>query len=159
MNDQFAPFLAKILGNANAVAKENAKEQVYDKAKHACHVHIGRKRIPACELPGREVIEVKEDYNSLTLLLTDGQYVHITAEAGYDNYIDFDTATNLEIEDAHNYGVLPDDLYVAMKDAQAIHQGINEERNAIRRLQQAVIDLGPEKAASFIAALKPEEGK
>jgi hypothetical protein len=161
MNNEsgFTPFLANLLDNANKVAEENGKEKAYQKAKHDCHVYIGQRRLPLSELPSRDVKATHRDYNSITIVTEDLWYIHITAEPDYGGGIDFDSDAQLDLEDAHKYGILPDSLYDAMEEAETEYDALTRDRKALAALRKAIKDLGPKEAALFIASIQTGEFK
>jgi hypothetical protein len=154
---EFAPFLDRILDNANKVVDENKKEVTYEEAKHKAHVLIGQKQIHLQDLVGNTIKEVHTDYNGFTLVTETGMFVHVTAHEGYEGSVDLDTHAHLEIKDAFDIDILPKDVYDDFKAKEDAYYKRNTDRNARSRLQTAVADLGPAEAQKFFDELKARQ--
>lgn len=122
-----------------------------DKARHACHVHIGQQRVALEDLLSHKIKATHADYDYVTIVTEDNRYVCIETGPGCDGCVDVCHSGFLEIEDAYNYGVLPTILYTAMRAAQQAYLAATRERDATDNLRRALKALSPEKAAEIVA--------
>lgn len=124
----------EILGPANALTEREKLKEAVKKAEHLAMVHIGQQRASIDDLPDVKAIAVHHDYESFTILTECGKYIRVAAEESYGS-IDLCTESNISIPDALAWGILPTELFDAIKEA----EGVMDEYTQLQQ-QNAKID-------------------
>jgi len=110
------------------------------KAREAAQKHIRELNIDVEDLKFKNIKKIHASYSSVTFITEMGQYVVIEIDENYGNP-EF-MFSDMDIEDAHQEGILPDRLYQPLKDAEQALRDYRNEEAAKRKLVEVVRELG-----------------
>ena len=131
---------------------KNKLETDYEKATTHLHAFIKLRSIDPENLPQYKVQKVVMDYNCMTIITDTCHYVHVSAEPGYHDSVDFGVGQP-DIEDAHDMGILSQEQYDEYKKAQQAYlkqqRGVGT-RNRVKRL---ILDVGASNVQQYLDAL------
>ena len=113
-----------------------------NKAKHAAHVYIGLARIDIQGVLDTKIAEIIVGYEQVVLITEDEKYVVIEAKAYYDSGPYIDHEEHLSINDAYDYGILPDSLYAPLQIAETARDEFYKEQQKARRLREVISENG-----------------
>ena len=142
MNDEQRKQLVKMCDSINRDVDKNKLETRFDAVGRQLQEFIKLRSIHPENLPQYKVQKVVMDYNCMTIITDDRHYVHVSADPGYEGCVDFGASDCLDIEDAHNMGILSQEQYDEYKKAQQAHLGQRRKINARTRLTQFVREVG-----------------
>jgi hypothetical protein len=142
-----------MLGPINAQAAKNKVETDHEKAIAHLHAFIKQQRVDPEELSDHTIQKVSRDFESMTILTESGHYLHVSAERGYGDSIDFSVTGHPDIEDAYQMGILSQEQYDVYKDAQQTYLGQRRTIDARTRLTNFVRELGADTVQAHLDEL------
>jgi hypothetical protein len=89
----------------------------------------------------------------MTIITRSGQYVHVSAEPGYRDGVDFCTSDTPDIEDARDMGILSKEQYDEYKDAQQAYLRQRRKINTRDRLERLVREAGAGNVQEYLNEL------
>ena len=149
MTDKQRNHLVQMLGPINAQAAKNKLEADFEAAKKHLHAFIKLRSIAPEDLPDHKLRKVVEDYNCMTIITDTGHYVHVSAEPGYHDTVDFGTGYP-DIEGAHNMGILSQEQYDEYKKAQQAYLERHRKIDARNRLTNFVREVGAANVQGYL---------
>ena len=148
--------MAQMLGPINDQAAKNKLEITYEGARQQLLNFIEQQRIDPEDLPNYKVQKVIVGCYSMTIITSDGYYVQVFAEPGYEGSVDFCIDGHPDIEDAHNLDILSDEQYNEYKVAQQAWLNRDREVGIQTRLKNLVREAGADTVQDYLNGLNPE---
>ena len=153
MTDEQRDQVARMCDPINRDVDENKLETDFEVVSHQLNGYIRLRRIEPENLPQYKVQKVVMDYNCMTIITDTGHYVHVSAEPGYHNSIDFSATGLLDIEDAHNLGILSQEQYDEYKKARQAYLEQRRKIEARTRLTNFVCEAGAANVQEYLDEL------
>ena len=154
MTEEQRKQLALMCASINKDVDKNRAEEYHEKMSAQLHAFIRQQSIDPEELPYYKVQKVVRDCDSMTIITDTGRYVHVSAEPGYHDSVDFSVGGHPDIEDAHDMGILSKEQYDEYKKAQQAYLGQCREINARTRLTNFVREIGAASVQEYLDELK-----
>jgi len=112
------------------------------KARHNAYVHIGQARIGIQELKHTQIREILVEYERVIFVTANSRYVVVEANYYQDSGPLIETEEQLDIDEAHEAGVLPEALYEAVRDAEKAYDVASKEQQRLCRLREVISENG-----------------
>lgn len=154
MNDAQRNEWAPLCNGINKQVAKNKLETAFEAVKAHLLAFIGLRRIEPQNLPNYKVQEVFVDYNCMTIVTDTGHFVHVSAEPGYHDSVDFSTGECPDIEDSHDMGILSQEQYDKYEKAQQDYLGQRRELRARHQMESLVREAGAASVQEYLDELK-----
>lgn len=122
-------------------AFSNPLEGKLSLARRAAEDHIKEQRIGVEALRFVNISKIHTDHDSITFITAKGKYVVIEIHENHDDCSEL-TYPSMDINSAHENGILPDGLFEPLKDAEQEMRDHYSKENARLKLAEVVRELG-----------------
>lgn len=143
----------RMFPDVNAKAKENALDAKYTDLRYRAMKYLRDILVPMKEIGGHEIVEVHNWSHQLVFILAGGSYAIAEAKS-YGSECDcFECDEPLEIDQARDHHLLPDEMGEALDEAAAALREHDSEAQAARKLKAAIKELGSKKACEILNSI------
>ena len=153
MSDEQRKQLVKMCDSVNIPVDKNKLEADFDAVGRQLRAFIKLRSIHPENLPQYKVQKVWMDSDCMTIVTDTCHYVRVSAEPGYGGCVDFGASDCLDIEDAHNMGIVAQWQYDEYKTAQQAYLERRRKTDARSRLMRLVREAGADTVKRYLDEL------